>query len=82
MTPLQIEVSKNIATNGRWFCGGLIAINLVTGSPLLAILALLSIAGAIFSDLVFINDRDAKWLNLSVYIFTALVAIATLVNIW
>lgn len=82
MTHLDLELRKNIAENGRWFCAGLIAINLLTGSPLLAFLAMLAFAGAILSDLILLSDHDPAWISLAVYVFTAFVALATFINLW
>lgn len=72
---------QNIAENGRIFCVALFVINLISGIPLLAFLSILPLAGAIFVDLM--DDGDQKFrASWAVYIFAALVALATFINLW
>lgn len=79
--PYQIALRQNIAENGRIFCVALAIINLFVGSPLLAFLSILPLAGAIAVDLM--PDGNSKFrASWGVYIFSALVALATFINTW
>lgn len=77
----QIALRKNVAENGRCFCVMLAFINLLIGSPLLAFLSILPIAGAIAVDLT--PDENIKYrASWVIYIFSALIALATFINVW
>lgn len=82
----QFEIAKrmNMAENGRLFVCGLFFINLLTGHPLLAFLALLSVAAAIFVDMIptFAPLAVRNGASLSVYVYTAAIAFLSFVNLW
>lgn len=76
---MLLAIAGNIATNGRWFCASLIAINAHSGHTLLALLSALPIGLAVLTEL-FARGRVAPAIGL--YAYTAAVAVLSLVNAW
>ena len=77
----DLEIAKNIATNGRWFCALLTLINLGSGHPAIATLAALPIgASCLVDQMPFGQPRAAA--TISVYAWAIAIAVLTLINAW
>lgn len=77
MDAFNIARLQNMATNGRWFCAGVAALNYLSGAPILAILMLMTLVLAIAADILRLSA-----FSLLVYLYAALIAFISLLNVW
>ena len=77
----DLEIAKNIAANGRWFCALLALINLGSGHPLIATLAAMPIGASCLVDQM-PHGRARSVSVISVYALAIIIAALTLLNAW
>ena len=72
----HLALLQNIATNGRWFCALLVAINIASGHYALAVFAAAPIGLSAIVDQL--PPSIARPAALAVYAFAAIVAVASI----
>jgi hypothetical protein len=77
----DLEIAKNIATNGRWFCALLTLINLGSGHPAIATLAALPIGASCLVDQMQVGRLFAV-ATIVIYAWAIAIAALTLLNAW
>lgn len=77
MDAFNIARLQNMATNGRWFCVGVSLINYLSGSPLLALLMLLTLILAVAADLLRVPA-----FGVFCYAYAATIFAFSLLNLW
>lgn len=76
-----LSLGMNVATNGRWFCAMLAAINVAGGNLVLALLATLPVGLAVLVDQI-PSLRLRSFASTGVYALTVAVVIFTILKVW
>lgn len=70
----RLAIARNVAANGRLFCGLTAAINLYTGNPVLALLAIVPIGASCIVDQIPADMPQTRSISaLATYLFAATV---------
>lgn len=77
----RIASAQNVATNGRWFCALLVLINLAASDRALAVMAALPVGLSVLIEAA-PAGRSRTAASQLLYVFVALVALATLIKAW
>lgn len=77
----RIATAQNVATNGRWFCALLVLINLAATERALAVMAALPVGVSVLIEAAPAGRARTSAAQL-LYVFVALVALATLIKAW